>query len=296
MDFARLITAATAILLCLFRCLCYSEKRQSLSLSLDARSRTSSVTFAYNWYRCKKTDATGIWRAVFGRDGRHARGLREGWLGRRNYLVSGSPRKPAAAHVERRRSLWAPQIFWHRRGIGPADDRARHVGQPHEHHHRPFAAASRDQLHPSRRNHSLRQLHRVLYQLQPSSFSRRWHLWWWYRNIRPGCFQISIEAVIEPYNRIIVSKLQTPQLSPPPSKEGKHDVFSFQGGIILEKLARPLSRGFLQLKNCNPYDNPDKTKWNERNKESTFQLVSHEVYLYTVKERISSTEQRDFLV
>ncbi|XP_042387779.1 protein HOTHEAD-like [Zingiber officinale] len=35
--------------------------------------------------------------------------------------------------------------------------------------------------------------------------------------------------------------------------------YSFQGGVLVEKLARPLSRGYLRLKNLDPEDNPSVT-------------------------------------
>ncbi|WOL07002.1 protein HOTHEAD isoform X1 [Canna indica] len=44
--------------------------------------------------------------------------------------------------------------------------------------------------------------------------------------------------------------------SNPPSEQGNDDIYKFQGGVIVGKLARPLSRGYLKLKNRNPEDNP----------------------------------------
>uniref|UniRef100_A0A804IWW9 Glucose-methanol-choline oxidoreductase N-terminal domain-containing protein n=1 Tax=Musa acuminata subsp. malaccensis TaxID=214687 RepID=A0A804IWW9_MUSAM len=40
------------------------------------------------------------------------------------------------------------------------------------------------------------------------------------------------------------------------SEQGNEEIYPFQGGLIVEKLARPLSRGHLHLKNLNPEDNP----------------------------------------
>lgn len=40
------------------------------------------------------------------------------------------------------------------------------------------------------------------------------------------------------------------------SEQGNEEIYPFQGGLIGEKLARPLSRGHLHLKNLNPEDNP----------------------------------------
>ncbi|RWW60684.1 hypothetical protein BHE74_00032340, partial [Ensete ventricosum] len=40
------------------------------------------------------------------------------------------------------------------------------------------------------------------------------------------------------------------------SEQGNQEIYPFQGGLIGEKLARPLSRGHLHLKNRNPEDNP----------------------------------------
>ncbi|XP_009397840.2 protein HOTHEAD [Musa acuminata AAA Group] len=40
------------------------------------------------------------------------------------------------------------------------------------------------------------------------------------------------------------------------SEQGNEEIYPFQGGLIGEKLARPLSRGHLHLKNLHPEDNP----------------------------------------
>ncbi|XP_042397355.1 protein HOTHEAD-like [Zingiber officinale] len=78
--------------------------------------------------------------------------------------------------------------------------------------------------------------------------------------IRPGYYVESLTG----FN--LVAALQGAKSSQIPessraqiSNQGNQNSYSFQGGIIAEKLAKPLSRGYLRLKTLDPEDNPSVT-------------------------------------